>query len=155
MTLRHIIALIIAAAVIITISCTRNDGNIGSLFGAWRLESVTIDGVSTNIPAPQTWAFQNDIICISVADDMHTATPHYGTWQHDPGKTLTLRFDHSDATSDASATGRYDFPSGIGIPPHGIFTMLILSEKPRRLELQYLNPADPASGTVTLALSKL
>lgn len=62
-----VIALIFAA-------CNRNNGDIGDLFGEWRLESMTADGEpvqlytqkdDASIPILFTWAFQGNVVRIN------------------------------------------------------------------------------------------
>ncbi|MCM1319279.1 MAG: lipocalin-like domain-containing protein [Muribaculaceae bacterium] len=44
-------------------SCTRNDGDIGSLFGQWKLESMTTDSKEkTDYKGNIFWSFQNTTV---------------------------------------------------------------------------------------------
>lgn len=79
---------------LLTTSCTHNNGNIGPLFGKWKLESVE-GGTDQNRPlAGHTmfWSFQAAVINItSVNETGHWSDDRYGMFREDDN-TLFLTF---------------------------------------------------------------
>ena len=98
-------------------SCCRNGGDIGFLWGTWKLESIEING-ERDLQYQQNcfWKFQQNVICIeAVNDESHERTDHFGTWELiDNGSKLVLYFNHKDDGTPES-TGVYSPPSDIYI----------------------------------------
>ena len=58
---------------LLTAGCTSNNGNIGEIFGQWKLERIDTQGMTTD-PTPgltMTWAFQNTTVRVLQMTDAH------------------------------------------------------------------------------------
>ncbi len=79
--------------------CTHNNGDIGDLFGEWRLEELKADGVPQPLYDSETllytWEFQSDIIFIQTILPHESYARAKGTWSRTDGM-LMLDFDHHD-----------------------------------------------------------
>lgn len=76
--------------------CTHNNGDIGHLFGQWRIESVKYD----NAPQPDYdgnlfLSFQNSVVQITQTGEHNTSRRSYGSW-HIDDNTLFIDFDDPD-----------------------------------------------------------
>lgn len=61
---RTIITLLIAILLPVIAGCTRNDGDIGTWFGSWKLERITIDGlIDEKYKGDIFWQFQSSVFC--------------------------------------------------------------------------------------------
>lgn len=107
-TLSRIIALII-----LTFSfnaCTHNNGNIGELFGTWKLQSISIDGeTDTSYICNVLWKFQSSVMCMVRAnDDTHNKFESWGTWSYANDDTqLELNFTHTDNDNPNQGSMKY------------------------------------------------
>lgn len=85
-------------------SCTHNNGDIGPLFGQWKITDIaTTDAVTGTVTHNATsgafLSFQNDVVTLSqVYDGQHQSALSYGQWELN-GNSLTLYFDISDGVS--------------------------------------------------------
>ena len=85
-------------------SCTHNNGDIGPLFGQWKLTDIaTTDAVTGTVTHNATsgafLSFQNDVVTLTqVYDGQHQSALSYGQWELN-GNSLTLYFDISDGVS--------------------------------------------------------
>lgn len=103
-------------------SC-QNNGNIGSLFGTWRIDYYSVDGVEVKEidipgePLPLShvmFSFQNNIVQVAtVLDDYKNYSIVFGTWEENDGNMI-LDFTHADANTPAG-TGVYSAPTWIGM----------------------------------------
>lgn len=121
------------------LSCDDNNGDIGNLYGRWRLDCVDIDGVEqTEWKGDDngfcSWSFQGGVICIEVShiDHVVISQPSYGTWERGEG-TLTVNFTHSD-NQDHEGEGPYEAPGQICFPP-GVTTFELIEDTSDRLVL--------------------
>lgn len=106
-------------------SCTQNDGHIGSLFGVWRLTSVTADGVQVDLyddddpaaPEAYEWCFQGNVIKINELLPHHDLRMSYGIWSRE-GDKLLLDFSYGNNTID-------DFtpPAALHLVEYGVTTL--------------------------------
>jgi len=73
--------------------CTSNNGDIGPLFGKWKLRSIDYDGVTPPGPYADNifWNFQNDVVSIQLVEPYSEAWSIYGNW-HLADDTLSLDF---------------------------------------------------------------
>lgn len=87
----------IAVALLLTVwllaGCTRNNGDIGPIFGRWSLKSID----ATNMQAPVYegdlfLAFQNDVVQMIQTGDENRADATYGSFRLDDN-TLFLEFN--------------------------------------------------------------
>lgn len=92
-------AIIIILSVIVATTlcgCTHNNGNIGSLFGKWKLTSIEVENMQTpEIDGTIFWSFQNSTIEMQLLGDHQEETRAYGNWRSS-GQTLFLDFSDSD-----------------------------------------------------------
>ena len=85
-------------------SCTHNNGDIGPLFGQWKITDIaTTDAVTGTVTHNATsgafLSFQNDVVTLTqVYDGQHQSALSYGKWELN-GNSLTLYFDISDGVS--------------------------------------------------------
>ena len=85
-------------------SCTHNNGDIGPLFGQWKITDIaTTDAVTGTVTHNTTsgafLSFQNDVVTLTqVYDGQHQSALSYGQWELN-GNSLTLYFDISDGVS--------------------------------------------------------
>lgn len=85
-------------------SCTHNNGDIGPLFGQWKITDIaTTDAVTGTVTHNATsgafLSFQNDVVTLTqVYDGQHQSALSYGQWELN-GNSLTLYFDISDGVS--------------------------------------------------------
>ncbi len=78
------------------VSCTHNNGDIGSLFGTWKLTAILIDGqLAEDYSGNCFWSFQNDIIAFTLEDDplSHSAQRRWGTFVRSEGY-ISLNLSH-------------------------------------------------------------
>lgn len=73
------LAIIIALA---TIGCTRNNGNIGPVFGLWKLTSIETSGctVPMDYEGNIFWGFQNSVIMMTKELPYHQEIRIYGNF---------------------------------------------------------------------------
>lgn len=132
-------------------ACTRNDGNIGQLFGMWRMVEATEAGQPLELPADTyyVWSFQNNITQIK---EMHTNLTYNEYWCtfSDTSFDITLNFNHSDDENNAGFWP-YMTPDQLGFAPAPCtVTLRKLEFKPRTMHLEYVNPDNGTTYTYTL-----
>ena len=85
-------------------SCTHNNGDIGPLFGQWKITDIATTDAATgtvthNATSGAFLSFQNDVVTLTqVYDGQHQLALSYGKWEIN-GNSLTLYFDISDGVS--------------------------------------------------------
>ncbi|MCM1163907.1 MAG: lipocalin-like domain-containing protein [Muribaculaceae bacterium] len=133
-------------------SCTRNDGDIGSLFGAWRLDQLLADGEPVELyegdVALYDWRFQSHLIQIQAVYQHYSYDNFMGTWnKSDDDRILELTFD---GDSD-DGTGFYTPPAPLHLIEGGTTPLRILHLDGKDMKLEYTS----ASGvTYTYKLHK-
>lgn len=111
------------AAITLLISSCQNDGHIGPLFGTWRVDSYTRDGVEVTMDYATTFSFQNNIVEVNrLLDNLGDYTRGTGTWSED-GNYLILDFTHYDSDTPAG-TGIYSAPSWLGMTSSEVMKMV-------------------------------
>ena len=116
----------------------QNNGNIGWLFGVWRINSYTVDGVEQTDPliSRSTIAFQGEIVeIVAVVDDYQSRITRNGTW-HEDGNDFTLNFTHSDDMRPAG-TGVYEAPGWLGMTSDFPMQMTISDQTSDRFTLTW------------------
>lgn len=96
---------LLSLGLILLSSCTHNNGDIGDLFGNWRLDRLTADGVemplydgTDDAPVLYTWAFQSSIIRITAIYPHSLYSDFWGTWKEDADVLeLNFTYDSTDA----------------------------------------------------------
>lgn len=134
--------LLSALILIISNSCTRNNGDIGPWFGTWHLESIMVDGnPEVNYENNIFWAFQSEVIFLTRVPvgkpGMHTVEKRFGTWRETEGM-LYLKFAYAD---DRDTDG-YQYHAFEELHfPYGAETPLSILKTPgKRAVLQYAAP---------------
>ena len=91
-----------AALLFSTASCTHNNGDIGNLFGTWRMTSMTVDGeAAEGLRGDYYWAFQNNIIEFLVVDaDSHQPERRFGTLTDDGDYLILNLAPHGNGEND-------------------------------------------------------
>lgn len=135
--MNHTLYIKALTVLVLAIACAgcQNNGDIGYLFGTWRVDSFTADGVERPEAAARTLiSFQNDIIMVQeLLDDHGTYDNHYGTWSED-GDKMTLDFTHTGESADYSA------PQWLGWTSDAPMVMQVTGRGPRDVTWTYVSP---------------
>ena len=75
----------------LTVSCTRNHGDIGPWFGTWHIESITAGGVPVNVEGDYFFQFQSGVFRVSNVSGHEQLVESFGTWDED-GNKMTIDF---------------------------------------------------------------
>lgn len=125
--------------VVVTVGCTHNDGPSDSIFGTWKLESITVDGVENpDYHFNVVWKFQNNIIEMTEIKSNHEVDNRFGTWKITDGRML-FDFGHSDDRY-GSGEGIYS-PLKVTLLPPAESVLEILRKDGSRMIFQYI-PVD-------------
>lgn len=105
----------LAILLIILSGCTRNNGDIGKLFGQWKVTSITADGEDVyDCDGVLYFAFQSSVYCQKlVNEETHWDDCVYAKWKYD-GNGIIIDFSDSDYTP-FPATGMLKGPNPIEI----------------------------------------
>lgn len=127
--------------ILLSLAACQNDGHIGSLFGTWGLQSMTVDGVAPDDfdPSLTTWSFQNNIVRIVLNGDHHAWTDRTGTWEKTSrsGKNyLDLNFTHGSDDVPAG-TGGFRAPEWLGFPENKIIPLEFIKDSSREMILTF------------------
>lgn len=84
--------LLIFTLLITLAGCTHNNGDIGSWFGTWHIESITNpDGNDAAYNGSAFMQFQSTVVCLRAVDGLHNERADYGRWEEvDNTLTITL-----------------------------------------------------------------
>lgn len=131
---------------VMTSACTRHNGDIGDLFGEWRLERLTADGVEQQLydsedesaPILYTFAFQGNLIRINSIYQYYRVADCYGTWLIDED-ILQLRFTYDDNLEGTDYL--YNPPKALHLSPSGITRLDIVSLNGKNMQLSYIDEA--------------
>lgn len=137
---RYVIAALMAVIVMLLTAACQNNGDIGDLYGTWRVDRYTADGEVVHGYADQTvFSFQSSVICIvHLTDDYGSNDRNYGTWSED-GATLTLNFTHSD-DENAPGTGVYRAPEWLGMTSDEPMVMDVSARSGSDMTLTWVSP---------------
>ena len=142
MAYRHLNTILGAIALLLASifsGCVTNNGDIGNLYGIWRLEKMVVD--DTEVAQPEadgsytSWLFQNDIIEIERTTPRYDKCSRNGTWTRPSDKTMTFDFTHGDNTYKPGSN-IYRAPEWISFP-EGKSTFDVITDDGKRLILQY------------------
>ncbi|MBO5029269.1 MAG: lipocalin-like domain-containing protein [Muribaculaceae bacterium] len=135
-TARGFLLPLIALVVLTLGGCTHNNGDIGPLFGNWKLVSVTGDTEGHEVPqgCSVDWNFQNSTIHMSMTLSGHRMDNRFGNYRLDDN-TLFLDFPDTDT--------QYGEPL-LGLPAQCELQVLRLDG--HRLQLLYV-PTPESQGT--------
>lgn len=83
----------VAVVLCLLSSCTRNNGDIGELFGLWRVTSIEINGEELdNYGGTMYFAFQTTVFCQkTVIESTHEYEDRFATWKYE-GKDIVIDF---------------------------------------------------------------
>lgn len=122
-------------ALIFLSSCTRNNGDIGELFGRWRVETVKVDGVEEKLYDDDTllytWSFQGSLMFISVINPDNSYYNIMGTWSMADG-VLHLDFSYKGNDGDKY----YDPPENLHMVKDGVSDMKVIRLTSRKMTLE-------------------
>lgn len=135
-----LIIMILALASVLG-GCTHAGGDIGPLFGTWRLEELTADGAKVELygqgdgaPELYVWAFQGELVSIRSIFEHQDVETFYGSWSR-TDEALTLNFTYSDDEDFDAFTP----PAAMHLEADGITTLKIINLTDKRLRLSYVN----------------
>lgn len=95
------IAIILTLILGLAVTACKNGDDIGYLYGLWIVENVTVDGevvfdaeIANENGIVMAWKFQNDIVQLSVTNELHEGELWTGLWQCDDLTYVsTIEFD--------------------------------------------------------------
>lgn len=132
--------------------CTRHNGDIGPLFGTWRLDGLErtgADGAAEEMPIEfYSWAFQSNILRITKIMDHHDFEISVGTWSLDED-VMTLNFTHSENNPDNIDYFRP--PAELHLSSTGVTRLRVQRLDRKRLVMDY---TDAEGDTYTYILNK-
>lgn len=123
--------------------CTTNNGDIGPYYGVWNVDKIlpveSTVGTSWNADGNfTTFAFQNNIIAVSLSNEFGNIQQQWGTWRVD-NNSITFDFTHHDNTFGPDGY-MYGAPEWIGFA-NGINVLSIKKLDGRKMVLS-LNKDD-------------
>lgn len=130
--LRYILA---AVTLCLGLAACQNNGHIGYLFGTWRVDSFTIDGVPQPEAAARTLiSFQSDIILVQeIIDDDGSFANHIGTWREEDGRIyLIFRTDEENLA--------FSPPAWLGWPADEEFSLAVSDRSSRQVTWTWTAP---------------
>ncbi len=149
--MKNCLLTILSALMLLLGSCTTNDGDLSFLGGHWRLDSITVGSDNDDsYKGDITWAFQSNIVEISVLLPNHGRTNHFGTWEFDNNR-LTLDFTHRDNDTEA-ATGEYSLPPQLHLPQGVKVPLRLVNQSGGKMTL---TGVDVDNQPITFHLSKI
>lgn len=115
---------------VMSMSCTRNDGDIGDFFGIWRVVTLEADGEAVaGYNGTLYFMFQSSVYGQKmVNEEKHWDDNVFASWRQE-GNTLVIDFSN-DQYAPFSITGMTD----------GVNYMEIENMSSRNMELSYVNP---------------
>lgn len=130
-------SLVIALVCLAFSACTRNNGDIGWLFGEWRLDRMTADGEDVKLytdgedgPKLYTWSFQSHLIRINTMFTHHRRDESMGSWE-EKDDMLELNFSYKDDL------GPFLPPKALHLVEGGITPLHIDSRGGKKMVLSY------------------
>lgn len=76
--------------------CTHNNGDIGPLFGKWKLTEISIDGnIDNGYGGNIFWSFQSSTVNMIKVSEHHQTKATYGSWTQ-TDDILTISFPDED-----------------------------------------------------------
>lgn len=133
---KAITALLLALLMLVSAGCTRNNGDIGDLYGRWKVETLTADGVGLplydgEVEMYALW-FQSELVWIHELFPHQDYLNHKGMWKREGDKLLL----------DFSFTGDYDEqyrpPVALHFVENGVTPLTVASESSSKMTLWYV-----------------
>lgn len=136
----HTLSALLSIAFLLALSsCTHNNGDIGPLFGQWKLISIETQGVDLpEYDSDVFWCFQDSAIQILSRTDQHEFEQRYGNWSLTDNDTrLLLTFPDP----------RWPASQAIGLRETTVLRVITLTSRDAVFEM---SDTDGASITYTL-----
>lgn len=130
---RNTLYIIIVLVGLLCSGC-QNNGNIGTMFGSWRLDEMTVNGdVGIGQEITNTvFSFQNNIVAVtSQYDDYMSNLEVYGTWLWYNEDTLMFSFQNYENPANNVA------PYWIGFTTDEVMTMRVTDRTSRTMTLHW------------------
>lgn len=124
---------------LLTPSCTHNNGDIGSWFGIWKLTAMEVDGVTdSSYEGDIFWSFQTSVFKMTeaTAEDLRERDERWGTWTEEGGDLL-LNFTHSSDAFPGGGVGSYAPLPATYIPANQVSRLKILKYPGSEMELSF------------------
>lgn len=138
-----IVWICLAIAFVSAICGCQNNGDIGHLFGTWRVESYTVDGIRPEDPllSDVTISFQSDIVnIVTIVDNYGLSYSQFGTWSED-GDTMTFNFTHFDNDNPpGKPDSQYNAPDWLGMTSKEPMVMKVSDSKKDSFTLTWHDP---------------
>lgn len=133
---RYIYTAFTALLLALLLGACQNDGHIGYLYGTWRVDSYTVDGVTADTDwAVTTLSFQSDIIMVeTVHDEYGTYSSFFGSWT-EQDDLMIIDFDHVNDNGPTQA------PPALGWTNAGPMEMRVSDRSGRRVTWTYTDAA--------------
>lgn len=140
-TYKILFASILIALVAVVSGCTRNNGDIGDLFGRWKVDTLTADGVEQPLYGEESgddallyalW-FQGELVWVHTVYERHDFLTVKGMWTR-TDSSLLLDFSHTGHDGDIY----YRPPLALHFVERGVTPLTIESETSSRMHLWYV-----------------
>lgn len=92
--------------VMLNVSCTKHNGDIGPLFGLWKVTAINVDDVTDeDYDGCMYFAFQSSVISMTIVnEETHESKITYASWKYE-GEDLIIDFSDKNYGPFADATG--------------------------------------------------
>ncbi len=142
---------ILAAFAAFIVTACQNNGDIGDLFGSWRVDSYTIDGqLQTGAPEKTVFSFQSSVVNVSlITDEFGGAYQRFGTWR-ETDEDFVFDFTHHDNTT-SSGTDLYQAPEWLNFSSDAL---MVLHKDERSSRSMTLSISDAQNRRHVYILSK-
>lgn len=141
MSIRIIYILFLFIAMLLSTGCARNDGDIGDLFGRWKVEALQADGQDQVLYDDDVlmycWSFQGSLVWIQTLHPHHDFVNVKGMWNRD-AHLLSLDFSFTGDDGDVF----YRPPEPLHLVNDGITALNIESLTSSRMHVWYESSTD-------------
>lgn len=123
--------------------CTHNNGDIGDLFGTWKLEEITVDGQADGAYGDNiVWKFQSSIIEMQqVNEALHETLNSFGTWSRPQDGVMRLDFTHTDNDNPEPGSLGYSPLPATHLPAGCVINLDVLQLNGSKMRLRYIDEA--------------
>lgn len=133
--------LLLTTFIVLSAGCTHNDGDIGDLFGRWKVESLRADGSDLPLYDEDVlvycWSFQGDLVWIQTLHPHHDFMNVKGMWsRHDDILSLDFSFTGDDGDPF------YRPPSSLHLVSDGVTDLNIESLTSSEMHVLYVSDLD-------------
>lgn len=138
----HFLFLIPCVTVVLLMpACTRNDGDIGDLFGRWKVVSISADGEQLALYDDDvlmySWSFQGSLLWVQTLYPHQDYTTVKGMWSR-TDRTLSLDFSYTGDDGD----DYYRPPQPLHLVSDGVTVMSIADMSSSEMSLWYVSEED-------------